>query len=118
MQRASTLSTCRLFLTRPQIPPGWLLLSCLAAFALNMSVFLLIGRSSALTMNVAGTAGERSMPSMLLAKTQLGFMLLRCCVRLSAYCGSSQQSSHAGKVLIVGRCLTVETEISTPYHVC
>jgi len=34
--------------------PGILLASAAAAFALNMSVFLLIGRSSALTMNVAG----------------------------------------------------------------
>ncbi|GFR41360.1 hypothetical protein Agub_g2043 [Astrephomene gubernaculifera] len=37
-----------------QVPSGWLLLSAVSAFALNMSVFLLIGRSSALTMNIAG----------------------------------------------------------------
>ncbi|GIL81177.1 hypothetical protein Vretimale_12766 [Volvox reticuliferus] len=35
-------------------PVPWLLISAVSAFALNMSVFLLIGRSSALTMNVAG----------------------------------------------------------------
>lgn len=34
--------------------PGLLTLSATGAFALNMSVFLLIGKSSALTMNVAG----------------------------------------------------------------
>ncbi|EFJ44764.1 hypothetical protein VOLCADRAFT_82602 [Volvox carteri f. nagariensis] len=37
-----------------RLPGGWLLLSAVSAFALNMSVFLLIGRSSALTMNIAG----------------------------------------------------------------
>ncbi|KAG2499145.1 hypothetical protein HYH03_002728 [Edaphochlamys debaryana] len=36
------------------VPYGWLSLSAVSAFALNMSVFLLIGRSSALTMNIAG----------------------------------------------------------------
>ncbi|EFJ40110.1 hypothetical protein VOLCADRAFT_100128 [Volvox carteri f. nagariensis] len=35
-------------------PALWLFISAVSAFALNMSVFLLIGRSSALTMNVAG----------------------------------------------------------------
>ncbi|PNH09408.1 putative sugar phosphate/phosphate translocator [Tetrabaena socialis] len=40
--------------TEWRIPGGWLLLSAFTAFALNMSVFMLIGRSSALTMNVAG----------------------------------------------------------------
>ncbi|KXZ42051.1 hypothetical protein GPECTOR_216g445 [Gonium pectorale] len=35
-------------------PVVWLVASAFAAFALNMSVFLLIGRSSALTMNLAG----------------------------------------------------------------
>lgn len=34
--------------------PGLLLASCSVAFCLNMAVFLLIGKSSALTMNVAG----------------------------------------------------------------
>lgn len=34
--------------------PGLLLVSAASAFALNMAVFLLIGKSSALTMNVAG----------------------------------------------------------------
>ncbi|PNW79459.1 hypothetical protein CHLRE_09g415900v5 [Chlamydomonas reinhardtii] len=37
-----------------QVPYGLISLSCVAALALNMSVFLLIGRSSALTMNIAG----------------------------------------------------------------
>ncbi|KXZ44372.1 hypothetical protein GPECTOR_68g343 [Gonium pectorale] len=37
-----------------EVPYNWLLLSSVVAFALNMSVFLLIGRSSALTMNLAG----------------------------------------------------------------
>lgn len=37
-----------------QVRPWLLLGSAAAAFALNMSVFLLIGRSSALTMNIAG----------------------------------------------------------------
>ncbi|GLC35983.1 hypothetical protein PLESTB_000526000 [Pleodorina starrii] len=37
-----------------RLPGGWLMLSAVSAFALNMSVFLLIGRSSALTMNIAG----------------------------------------------------------------
>lgn len=36
------------------IGPGMLLLSACTAFALNVSVFLLIGKTSALTMNVAG----------------------------------------------------------------
>ncbi|GLC45866.1 hypothetical protein PLESTB_001447500 [Pleodorina starrii] len=36
------------------LPVGWLMLSAVSAFALNMSVFVLIGRSSALTMNIAG----------------------------------------------------------------
>lgn len=31
-----------------------MLLNCLAAYGLNLSVFMLIGRTSALTMNVAG----------------------------------------------------------------
>ncbi|GIL50490.1 hypothetical protein Vafri_6676 [Volvox africanus] len=35
-------------------PVTWLLISAVSAFGLNISVFLLIGRSSALTMNVAG----------------------------------------------------------------
>lgn len=33
---------------------GLIFLNCTAAFCLNLSVFLLIGRTSALTMNVAG----------------------------------------------------------------
>lgn len=37
-----------------QIGPGLLLLSAAAAFALNCAIFLLIGKTSALTMNIAG----------------------------------------------------------------
>ncbi|KXZ44371.1 hypothetical protein GPECTOR_68g342 [Gonium pectorale] len=40
------------------LPGSWLLLSAVVAFALNMSVFLLIGRSSALTMNLAGVVKD------------------------------------------------------------
>ncbi|KAG2437006.1 hypothetical protein HYH02_011438 [Chlamydomonas schloesseri] len=40
------------------VPYGWIILSCVAALALNMSVFLLIGRSSALTMNIAGVVKD------------------------------------------------------------
>lgn len=36
------------------IGPGMLLFSACTAFALNVSIFLLIGKTSALTMNVAG----------------------------------------------------------------
>ncbi|KAG2422144.1 hypothetical protein HXX76_016251 [Chlamydomonas incerta] len=41
-------------LTNMEVPYAWIAFSCVAALALNMSVFLLIGRSSALTMNIAG----------------------------------------------------------------
>jgi len=37
-----------------EIDYGMLLLNALAAFALNLAVFLLIGKTSALTMNIAG----------------------------------------------------------------
>ena len=37
-----------------KVGPGILLLSAASAFALNCAVFLLIGKSSALTMNIAG----------------------------------------------------------------
>eukprot|EP00878_Enallax_costatus_P038034 GHUV01043166.1.p1 GENE.GHUV01043166.1~~GHUV01043166.1.p1 ORF type:complete len:281 (+),score=83.26 GHUV01043166.1:789-1631(+) len=40
------------------IGPGLLLGSAAAAFALNCSIFLLIGKSSALTMNIAGVAKD------------------------------------------------------------
>lgn len=38
----------------PAISPAVLLANALAAFALNLAVFLLIGKTSALTMNIAG----------------------------------------------------------------
>lgn len=38
----------------PDFQPGVLLANALAAFALNLAVFLLIGKTSALTMNIAG----------------------------------------------------------------
>jgi len=38
----------------PYFQPGVLLANALAAFALNLAVFLLIGKTSALTMNIAG----------------------------------------------------------------
>ncbi|KAG2490063.1 hypothetical protein HYH03_011528 [Edaphochlamys debaryana] len=41
-----------------EVPWFWLIASMISAFALNMSVFLLIGRSSALTMNVAGVVKD------------------------------------------------------------
>ena len=42
------------------IVPKWLLLgNAMAAFALNLAVYLLIGKTSALTMNIAG---ERRRP--------------------------------------------------------
>lgn len=37
---------------------GMMLLNCLAAFALNLAVFLLIGKTSALTMNIAGVVKD------------------------------------------------------------
>jgi hypothetical protein len=37
-----------------KVGPGLLLASAAAAFALNCSVFLLVGKTSALTMNIAG----------------------------------------------------------------
>lgn len=40
------------------IGPGLLLLSAAAAFALNCAIFLLIGKTSALTMNIAGVAKD------------------------------------------------------------
>jgi hypothetical protein len=58
---SSSCRACPHTYTRParaQISLPWLTLSCAAAFALNMSVFLLIGRSSALTMNVAGVVKD------------------------------------------------------------
>lgn len=45
-------------LAAPSIPFGKLLISACAAFALNCSVFLLIGKTSALTMNVAGVVKD------------------------------------------------------------
>lgn len=41
-----------------KVGPGILLLSAAAAFALNCSIFLLIGKTSALTMNLAGVAKD------------------------------------------------------------
>lgn len=38
----------------PKIYPSVFLANALAAFALNLAVFLLIGKTSALTMNIAG----------------------------------------------------------------
>lgn len=43
-----------LFVSVPVIYPSVLLANALAAFALNLAVFLLIGKTSALTMNIAG----------------------------------------------------------------
>ncbi len=40
------------------IKPGLVVASALAAFALNVSVFLLIGKTSALTMNIAGVVKD------------------------------------------------------------
>ncbi len=37
-----------------RFPPALLLVNALCAFALNLAVFLLIGKTSALTMNIAG----------------------------------------------------------------
>ncbi|GLI60866.1 hypothetical protein VaNZ11_003083 [Volvox africanus] len=55
-------------------PVTWLLISAVSAFALNMSVFLLIGRSSALTMNVAGVIKDwlLILLSVLLYQTPVG----------------------------------------------
>lgn len=41
-----------------KVGPGLLLLSAAAAFALNCSIFLLIGKTSALTLNIAGVAKD------------------------------------------------------------
>lgn len=41
-----------------KIGPGMLLCSAAAAFALNCAIFLLIGKTSALTMNVAGVVKD------------------------------------------------------------
>lgn len=38
--------------------PGMLLCSAAAAFGLNIAVFMLIGKTSALTMNVAGVVKD------------------------------------------------------------
>lgn len=40
------------------IPPWVLLTNAVVAFALNMAVFLLIGKTSALTMNIAGVVKD------------------------------------------------------------
>lgn len=40
------------------LPPWVLLTNALTAFALNMAVFLLIGKTSALTMNIAGVVKD------------------------------------------------------------
>lgn len=46
-------------LTHPRkIGLGMLLCSAAAAFALNIAVFLVIGKTSALTMNVAGVVKD------------------------------------------------------------
>ncbi|KAF6252638.1 phosphate/phosphoenolpyruvate translocator protein [Scenedesmus sp. NREL 46B-D3] len=52
------LETEELFQHEWKIHPGLILLSATAAFALNCSVFLLIGKTSALTMNLAGVAKD------------------------------------------------------------
>ncbi|KAG2455118.1 hypothetical protein HYH02_000938 [Chlamydomonas schloesseri] len=61
-----------------EVPVGWLMLSAAAAFALNMSVFLLIGRSSALTMNIAGVIKDWLLIflSVLLYKSPVGQLQL------------------------------------------
>lgn len=41
-----------------QIAPGLLILSCVAACSLNCAVFLLVGKTSALTLNVAGVVKD------------------------------------------------------------
>jgi hypothetical protein len=45
---------CQVLAHTWHIGPGLLLFSALTAFALNVSIFLLIGKTSALTMNLAG----------------------------------------------------------------
>ena len=43
---------------RVNFPPVLLLLNALCAFALNLAVFMLIGKTSALTMNIAGVVKD------------------------------------------------------------
>jgi hypothetical protein len=54
----ATLEAEQLILHHWKLHPGLILLSAVAAFALNCSVFLLIGKTSALTMNLAGVAKD------------------------------------------------------------
>lgn len=53
---------------------GLLLLSAAAAFALNCSVFLLIGKTSALTMNIAGVAKDVMLIGLSVAVYRCGLM--------------------------------------------
>jgi hypothetical protein len=55
---AFAASEARAVLSWPAVPAARLLASAAAAFALNCSVFLLIGRTSALTMNVGGVVKD------------------------------------------------------------
>ncbi|GBF90091.1 sugar phosphate phosphate translocator [Raphidocelis subcapitata] len=55
---AFAVSEARAVLAGPPVPAARLLGSAAAAFALNCSVFLLIGRTSALTMNVGGVVKD------------------------------------------------------------
>lgn len=54
----ATLEAERVAAHQHTVGVGLLLLSATAAFALNCSVFLLIGKTSALTMNIAGVAKD------------------------------------------------------------
>jgi hypothetical protein len=54
----ATLETEQLMSHDWNLHPGLIPLSAVAAFALNCSVFLLIGKTSALTMNLAGVAKD------------------------------------------------------------
>lgn len=55
----TTHHTCtQVFTHTHKVGPGILLCSAAAAFALNCAVFLLIGKTSALTLNVAGVVKD------------------------------------------------------------
>jgi hypothetical protein len=86
------------------INPIYMLTNAAAAFALNMAVFLLIGKTSALTMKIAGIAKDWILIGLSVAVfhsrvTQLN--LLGYLIAFGGICGYNYQKLHAAKYTVL-----------------
>jgi len=97
-------------------PPILLLLNALCAFALNLAVFLLIGKTSALTMNIAGVVKDWLLIWFSFSVFQAPVTMLNltgyvfCCAGVAVYNYIKLQKMKRSERMTLGRKDTVDLE--------